>query len=183
MKGTLQPPCNGRNDRYTVSVIDRRFQVLQEADVIPVNINVHEPSDLSRLITDPFFDSGKIPVQILYQGLYGISLDSDFINSFGEFSEWGGYPDMHAHNQTSLLAFWIFEWETINSLAVNQSKIKNPQSRIIYKLSAPTFQGAVPTETEMRDRTWFFGLSFCFGSGLALASQRFLAGWMVKLAM
>jgi hypothetical protein len=75
---------------------------LQEAYVIPVNVNVHESSDFSRFITNPLLDSGKFPLKIVYQGLDGITLDIYFIGSLGEFSEWGRHPDTHAHNLSSL---------------------------------------------------------------------------------
>src|SRR5688572_10743013 len=47
---------NGRDDRDLVRVLDRRIQVLEEANVFVVGEDVDEAPDLAAVVADPLLD-------------------------------------------------------------------------------------------------------------------------------
>src|SRR6185295_11175579 len=57
---SLAAAGDGRDDGDLVRVLDRRLQVLEEADVLVVGEDVHEAPDLAALVADALLDPGEL---------------------------------------------------------------------------------------------------------------------------
>src|SRR5262249_25323929 len=55
---------DGGDDRDLVAVLDRRLEVLEEADVLVVGEDVHEAAHLARVVADTFLGPGGLRLEV-----------------------------------------------------------------------------------------------------------------------
>src|SRR5437867_191342 len=65
--GALPPPGDRRDDRQLVARLERRVEVLEEADVLAVHEDVHEAPHLPVLVADALLQTRIAPLEIVDQ--------------------------------------------------------------------------------------------------------------------
>ena len=100
--GNSLTPGDGRDDADFVAVFERRFLVLEEADIFLIHIDIHEAAHATVLIQQPFLDAGIAGLQFVDGPADGVG--GDFHNLFvvRELAERSWDTDVHWHNKVRL---------------------------------------------------------------------------------
>src|SRR5262245_2773667 len=85
--GLLAAARDGRDDRDLVRILDRRLQVLEEADVLVVGEDVDEPPDLAVLVADALLDPGVLRLQAGDERADGGAGRDDLLLALGQLPE------------------------------------------------------------------------------------------------
>lgn len=88
---------NRRNDADFIAVLQRRVLVLQKADVLFVDVNVHKAAHFAFVIDEPFLDAGKLALQFRDRFADGFGIDLHeflFVREFPKRS-WNANFDCH----------------------------------------------------------------------------------------
>src|SRR5262249_49487478 len=80
-----------------VAILDRGIEAAQKADVIAVDIDVHEAPYPSVLVTQPFLDAGKLLFQILDRRGDRCTADADFLGTSSESPQWCWNAHAYGH--------------------------------------------------------------------------------------
>src|SRR5262245_63581149 len=81
----LAPACDGGDDRNVVALFEGGFEILQEANIVAVDVNIDEAAHFAGLVADPLLDTRKVLFQIIDQGLDVAPLGVHFICPLGIF--------------------------------------------------------------------------------------------------
>src|SRR6266478_3359875 len=81
---------NRRHDADLIAFFDRRFQVLQEADVFVIEVNVHKAIELRRRFEESGLDAGGFGLEVIEYIANGGALGFDDVGAVGEGAKGGG---------------------------------------------------------------------------------------------
>src|SRR5215218_8008857 len=85
------------HDADLVAGLHRRFQVLQEADVLVVQVDVHEPVELVLAFEQPRLDAGGAGLEAVEDLADAAAVGLDDVGAVGVVAQRGGDADSHAH--------------------------------------------------------------------------------------
>src|SRR3990172_6393882 len=90
-------PRHGRHDADLVAGLQGSRHPGQEADVLPVHVDVHEPPQLPRLVAQPLLQAGVLPLKRLDAGRQRSAVAAHDVQLVGQLSQGRRYPYGHAH--------------------------------------------------------------------------------------
>ena len=88
---------NRRDDADFIAVFERRLAVFEEADVLLVDIDVHEAAHLAFFIHEAFLDAGEARLQFDERLADGGGVDFDQLLVVGQLAERRGDADFFWH--------------------------------------------------------------------------------------
>src|SRR3990172_8411426 len=90
-------PRHGGHDADPVAGLQGSRHPVQETDVLPVHVDVHDPPQLPPLVAQPLLQAGVLPLQRLDAGRQGAAVPTDDVRLLGQLSQGCRYPYAHAH--------------------------------------------------------------------------------------
>src|SRR4030095_12235789 len=119
MRSRLAPSRDRRHDRQLVARLERRLQVLEEADVLAVHEDVDEALHLARLVADALADAGIARIEIGQQCGHRAALRLDGLGAARELAQRRGHSHL-GHVVVPPVGFRMrgCPWSTRGRLAV-----------------------------------------------------------------
>src|SRR3989338_4831846 len=95
--GMLHAPCNRRDDRDLVAILQGGGLLFQEANILLVHVDIHEPAELALLITEPALEARILLIETRQDLLDRCAVGGHLRLVAGHPLQWRGDADHDGH--------------------------------------------------------------------------------------